>query len=91
MGNVIEWSQVHPTIRSEAPFIGVVIIDPERQLCVSELVPLDPEQLAGVDRAAPEVIAAAQRAAAAVASAYRRQRREPSRLVVLPGGVGPAG
>ena len=88
MGNVIEWSQLHPTIKSQAPFVGVVIIDPERQLCVSELIPLDPEQLAGVDRAAPEVIAAAQRAAATVASAYRRQRGEPARLVVLPGGAG---
>jgi hypothetical protein len=87
MGNVIEWSQIHPTIKSQAPFIGLVIIDPERRLCVSELIPLDPEQLSSSDRAAPEVIAAAQQAAATVASEYRRQRRAENNLVVLPGGV----
>jgi len=99
MGNVIEWSQIHPSIRSESPFVGVVVIDPKRQLCVSELIPLDPEQLASLDRAAPELIAAAQQAAAAVARGYRRQRRdEPpasgqaaSRLLVLPGGLEPGG
>lgn len=98
MGNVIEWSQIHPSIRSESPFVGVVVIDPQRQLCVSELIPLDSEQLASVDRAGPELIAAAQQAAAAVARGYRRQRRaqpsEPpgqplSRLLVLPGGLEP--
>jgi hypothetical protein len=89
MGNVIEWSQIDPTIKGEAPFVGVVIIDPQRRLCVSELIPLDPEQLASADRAAPELIAAAQRAAATVASAYRRQRRAETGLFVLHGGADP--
>src|SRR5438105_14504589 len=100
MGNVIEWSQIHPSIRSESPFVGVVVIDPKRQLCVSELIPLDPEQLASLDRAAPELIAAAQQAAAAVAPGYRRQRRgEPqpasgqaaAHLMGLPGRLEPGG
>jgi len=98
MGNVIEWSQIHPSIRSESPFVGVVVIDPQRQLCVSELIPLDSEQLANVERAGPELIAAAQQAAAAVARGYRRQRRvtttespaQPlARLLVIPRGLEP--
>jgi hypothetical protein len=86
MDNLIEWSQIDPTIKSEAPFVGVVVIDPERKLCVTELIGLDPELLVSGERAAPELLAAAQRAAASVASAYRRQRRDVIGLRVLPGG-----
>ena len=77
MGNVIPWSQIHPSIKSEAPFVSVLIIDPDRQLCVSEQIPLDPEVLNSADVAASETIAAAQQAAARVASAYRQRRKQP--------------
>ncbi len=90
MGNVIPWSQIHPTIQSESPFVGVIFIDPERQLCVSELIPLDGELLRTPDGAAGDVVAAAQQAATAVASAYRQRRRGdacPPRLKVIPGGT----
>jgi len=76
MGNVIPWSQIHPSITSQEPFVAVVIIDPERQICVSEMVPFDQEALGNADVAAPEVIAAAQAAAAKVASGYRARRKE---------------
>ena len=76
MGNVIPWSQIHPSITSQEPFVAVVIIDPQRQICVSEMVPFDQEALANADVAAPEVIAAAQAAAAKVASGYRTRRKE---------------
>ena len=86
MGNVIPWSEIDPAIRSQAPFIGIVVIDPERKLCVSELVTLDSEQLSSPEAGAGELVAAAQQAAAAVASAYRTQLREqPRRLKVLRG------
>ncbi|HYM49377.1 MAG TPA: hypothetical protein VET65_02280 [Candidatus Limnocylindrales bacterium] len=87
MGNVIEWSQIHPTIQSQSPFIGVVVIDPQRRLCVSELVPLDPDVLRSADVAVPELIAVAQQAATVVAAGYRRQRREETGLRVLTGGA----
>ena len=76
MGNLIPWSQIHPSITSQEPFVAVVIIDPERQICVSEMVPFDQEALGNADVAAPEVIAAAQAAAAKVASGYRARRKE---------------
>jgi hypothetical protein len=76
MGNVIPWSQIHPSITSQEPFVAVVIIDPQRQICVSEMVPFDLEALASPDVSASEVIAAAQAAAAKVASGYRARRKE---------------
>jgi hypothetical protein len=98
MDNVIPWSQIHPSITSRSAFVGVVVIDPERQLCLSELVDLEPESLNGPDAAAGDLVASAQQAAARVAQAYRAARRgpapadsNPSRrpvgLRVLPGGV----
>jgi hypothetical protein len=80
MGNVIPWSQIHPSIKSEEPFVAVVIVDPQREICVSEMVQFDLEALANPDLAAPELIAAAQAAAAKVASGYRARRNgEPTR------------
>ncbi len=75
MGNVIPWSQIHPSIKSEEPFVAVVIVDPQREICVSEMVQFDPDALANADVAAPELIAAAQAAAAKVASGYRARRK----------------
>jgi hypothetical protein len=76
MGNVIPWSQIHPTIRSEEPFVAVIIVDPQRQICVSELVSFDDEAMSSPQVAAQETIAAAQQAASRVASAYRSRRTE---------------
>jgi hypothetical protein len=76
MGNVIPWSQIHPSIRSEGPFVAVVIVDPQREICVSEMVEFEPDALASADVAAPELIAAAQAAAARVASGYRGRRKQ---------------
>jgi|ERR1700724_834644 len=76
MGNVIPWSQIHPSITSEEPFVAVVIIDPQRQICVSEMVAFDPEALSSADVAASELIAAAQAAATKVASGYRVRRKQ---------------
>jgi hypothetical protein len=76
MGNVIPWSQIHPSIKSEEPFVAVVIVDPQRQICVSELVSFDAESMSTPQVAAQETIAAAQQAAARVASAYRARRTE---------------
>jgi hypothetical protein len=84
MGNVIPWSQIHPSITSQEPFVAVVIIDPQRQICVSEMVPFELEALANADVAAPELIAAAQAAAAKVASGYRARRKQTPDLD-LPG------
>src|SRR4030088_3416384 len=81
MGNVIPWSEIHPSIRSEEPFVAVVIVDPQRQICVSELVPFEEQSLRS-----PE--GAAQAAAAGVASGYRARRNEEPKLLVLPGGAG---
>jgi hypothetical protein len=99
MDNVIPWSQIHPSIKSRSAFVGVVVIDPERQLCLSELVDLEPESLSGPDAAAGDLVASAQQAAARVAQAYRTARRGhaadhsgPTRrtavLRVLTGGAG---
>src|ERR1700694_427439 len=76
MGNVIPWSQIHPSITSEEPFVAVVVIDPQRQICVSEMVAFEPEALTSADVAAAELIAAAQAAATKVASGYRTRRKE---------------
>src|SRR2546423_3256722 len=76
MGNVIPWSQIHPSMTSQVPFVAVVIIDAQRQICVSEMVPFDLEALGNPDVSASEVIAAAQVAAAKVASGYRTRRKE---------------
>ena len=89
MGNVIPWSQIHPSITSQEPFVAVVIIDPQRQICVSEMIPFEVESLANADVAAPEVIAAAQAAAAKVASGYRARRKQTPDSD-LPGEVAPA-
>src|SRR6266700_3202428 len=78
MGNVIPWSQIHPSITSQEPFVAVVIIDPERQICVSEMVPFDQEALASPDVSASEVIAAAQ-APAATGRGVRSPPCRPSR------------
>jgi hypothetical protein len=79
MGNVIPWSQIHPSITSQEPFVAVVIIDPQRQICVSEMIPFEPEALANADVAASELIAAAQAAMTKVASGYRvRRKQSPS-------------
>ena len=80
MGNVIPWSQIHPSIRSEEPFVAVVIVDPQREICVSEMVEFEPDALANADVAAPELIAAAQVAAAKVASGYRNRRKQTTSL-----------
>jgi hypothetical protein len=76
MGNVIPWSQIHPSITSQEPFVAVVIIDPQRQICVSEIVAFEPEALTSADVAAAELIAAAQTAATKVASGYRVRRKQ---------------
>lgn len=96
MDNVIPWSQLHPSIKTRTPFVGVIVIDPDRQLCLTELVDLDAESLTGPEAAAGDLLASAQQAAARVAQAYRAARRgaspgEPARrqtlawLRVLPG------
>jgi len=95
MGNVIPWSQIHPSIKSEEPFVAVVIVDPQRQICVSEMVQFDLEALSSPDVAAPELIAAAQAAAAKVASGYRARRKMTphstlptrGREILKPGGL----
>jgi hypothetical protein len=76
MGNVIPWSQIHPSIKTEEPFVAVVIVDPQREICISEMVEFELETLANPDTAAPELIAAAQAAAARVASGYRTRRKQ---------------
>ena len=82
MGNVIPWSQIHPSITSEEPFVAVVIIDPQRQICVSEMVAFEPEALTSADVAAAELIAAAQAAATKVASGYRVRRKQAAPSVI---------
>lgn len=85
MGNVIPWSQIHPSITSQEPFVAVVIIDPQHQICVNEMVPFEPEALASADIAAPALIAAAQAAAARVASGYRARRKQTPTVREKPG------
>src|ERR1700674_3808468 len=80
MGNVIPWSQIHPSITSEEPFVAVVIIDPQRQICVSEMIAFEPEALTSADVASAELIAAAQAAATKVASGYRIRRKQGPKL-----------
>jgi len=81
MGNVIPWSQIHPSIKSEEPFVAVVIVDPQRQLCVSEMVELEAETLEVASSGAGVALAAAQAAAARMAAGYRQQRQaEPQAL-----------
>jgi len=86
MGNVIPWSEIHPSIRSEEPFVAVVIVDPQRQICISELVPFEEQSLRSPEVAAQEMIGAVQAAAARVASGYRARRKDEPTLLVLPGG-----
>ena len=86
MGNVIPWSQIHPSITSEEPFVAVVIVDPQRQICISELVPFEEQSMRSPEVAAQEMIGAVQAAAARVASGYRARRKEEPNLLVLPGG-----
>ena len=96
MGNVIPWSQIDPSIKSNEPFVGVVVIDPQRKLCVSEILQLDEEMLASPQAAARHVIALAQRGTASVARAYQGKRRSgprretslKPRLQVVRGGLG---
>jgi hypothetical protein len=87
MGNVIPWSEIHPSIKSEEPFVAVVIVDPQREICISELVPFDEQSLRSPEVAAQELIGAAQAAAARVASGYKTRRKDEPRLLVLPGGA----
>lgn len=87
MGNVIPWSEIHPSIKSEEPFVAVVIVDPQRQICISELLPFDEQSMRSPEVAAQEMIGAVQAAAARVASAYRARRNEEGSLRVLPGGI----
>ncbi len=87
MGNVIPWSDIHPSIRSEEPFVAVVIVDPQREICISELVPFEEQSLRSPEVAAQEMIGAVQAAAARVASGYRAARKEEPTLLVLPGGA----
>ena len=82
MGNVIPWSQIHPSIKTEEPFVAVVIVDPQREICVSEMVEFEPDTLENPDVAAPELIAAAQAAAAKVASGYRTRRKQAPSLTL---------
>jgi hypothetical protein len=85
MGNVIPWSAIHPSIKSEEPFLAVVIVDPQRQLCVSEMVEVDPETLQDPDGAGGALLAAAQATAARVAGGYRTRRRSESSPPVVTG------
>jgi hypothetical protein len=87
MGNVIPWSEIHPSIRSEEPFVAVVIVDPQREICISELVPFEEQSLRSPEVAAQELIGAVQAAAARVASGYRTRRSDERTLLVLPGGA----
>src|SRR6202171_6516175 len=88
MGNVIPWSEIHPSIRSEEPFVAGVIVDPQREICISQLVPFEEQPLRSPEVAAQEMIGAVQAAAARVASGYRARRNEEPKLLVLPGGGG---
>jgi hypothetical protein len=82
MGNVIPWSQIHPSITSEEPFVAVVVVDPQRQICISELVPFDEQSMRSPEVAAQEMIGAVQAAAARVASGYRARRKQAPSLTL---------
>jgi hypothetical protein len=82
MGNVIPWSQIHPSITSEEPFVAVVVVDPHRQICISELVPFDEQSMRSPEVAAQEMIGAVQAAAARVASGYRARRKQAPTLTL---------
>jgi hypothetical protein len=82
MGNVIPWSQIHPSITSEEPFVAVVIVDPQRQICISELVPFEEQAMRSPEVAAQEMIGAVQAAAARVASGYRARRNQAPTLTL---------
>ncbi|HEX3629148.1 MAG TPA: hypothetical protein VHW91_01640 [Candidatus Dormibacteraeota bacterium] len=97
MGNVIPWSQIHPSIKTEEPFIAVVIVDPQRQICVSEVVDFERDALDDANQVTGELVAAAQGAAARVGAGYRLRRQgeglkeaPPKKAVlrVLRGGLG---
>lgn len=88
METVIPWATVDPTIRSEEPFVGVVIIDPNRRLCISDLVSLEDDQLANPLAASGEIIAAAQQALTRLAASYRRQRAAGGATMASPGAAG---
>lgn len=83
MGNVIPWSQIHPSIKSEEPFIAVVVVDPQRKLCVSDMVELDTEALADANLSPATLLAAAQGAATRVAAGYRVRRNETPRSATI--------
>jgi hypothetical protein len=80
MGNVIPWSQIHPSIKSEEPFVAVVIVDPQRQICISEMVEFEPDALNDADVATGTLVAAAQAAVARVAGGYRGRRKGESNV-----------
>ncbi len=98
MGNVIPWSQIHPSIKSEQPFVGVIMVDPQGKLCISELIHFDQESMGSPNEVASQIVAAAQQAGARVAGSYRAQREQPARapramrrrqgLRLLKGGLG---
>lgn len=99
MGNLIPWWQIHPSIKTEEPFVAVVVVDPHRQICVSEMIDLEAEAIQDPGAGAGAVIAAAQAATARVAAGYREQRRlapdqsgaaEAPRLRLLDGGLASA-
>src|SRR3979490_2839577 len=99
MGNVIPWSEIHPSIRSEEPFVAVVIVDPQREICISELVPFEEQSLRSPEVAAQEMIGAVQAAeegGAAVRGPAGRRRTaagakeppaKPADHVAVPGRV----
>jgi|SRR2546421_1493445 len=89
MGNVIPWSQIHPSITSEEPFVAVVIVDPQRQICISELVPFEEQSMRSPEVASQEMIGAVQAAAARVASSYRARRKQAPTLSCEPGRKNP--
>ena len=74
MGNLISWSDIHPSIKADGPFVAVVVIDPQRKLCVSEIVELEGDALEDGIIGAGTALATAQAAAARVAAGYRQQR-----------------
>jgi len=78
MGNLISWSDIHPSIKGDGPLVAVVVIDPQRKLCVSEIVELEPDALEDGISGAGTALATAQAAAARVAAGYRQHREDAS-------------